>query len=170
MKGELHISAREATACTYLPDDIQNKEFMFAIIWNPNNFYVVDRLLNHTKMNSAYFVTNILVPLEQAIFPRGKAPHEKRLVVHLGNCSVHTSQFPTDWLEEHNILRMPHLPYSHDLAPSDFYLFLTVKENSNGFSWLTRTSFLSACKRFWGILILKNWMPYFRVRCAPFEK
>jgi hypothetical protein len=22
MKGELHISAREATACTYLPDDI----------------------------------------------------------------------------------------------------------------------------------------------------
>jgi hypothetical protein len=27
---------------------------------------------------------------------------------------------------------MPHLPYSHDLAPSDFYLFLTRKEKLEG--------------------------------------
>jgi hypothetical protein len=37
--------------------DIQGKKFMFIIIWNPSGFYVVDRLPNDTKMNSAYFVT-----------------------------------------------------------------------------------------------------------------
>jgi hypothetical protein len=79
-------------------------------------------------MNRAYFVTNIFIPLEQAIFPRGRVPHEKRLVVHLDNCSVHISRVSIDCLEEHNILHIPHSPYSPDLAPSDFYLFPTVKE------------------------------------------
>jgi histone-lysine N-methyltransferase SETMAR len=79
-------------------------------------------------MNSAYFVTNIFIPLEQAIFPRGKASHERRYVIHLDNCSVHTSRVSTDWLEERSILRIPHPPYSPDLASSGFYLFSTVKQ------------------------------------------
>jgi hypothetical protein len=56
---------------------IQSKKFMFMIIWNPTGFYVVDRFLNDTKMNSAYFVTNIFAPLEEAIFPQGRAPRQK---------------------------------------------------------------------------------------------
>jgi hypothetical protein len=107
---------------------IQSKNFMFTIIWNPSSFYVVDRLLNDTKMNSAYFVTNILTPLEEVIFPQGRAPHQKRLVIHLDNCSVHTSRASTEWLEEHGMRHMPQPPYLPDLATSDFYLFLTVKE------------------------------------------
>jgi hypothetical protein len=58
-------------------DMIFRAKFMFIIIWNPNGFYAVDRLPNHTKMNSTYFVTNLLILFEQAIFPRGRAPHEK---------------------------------------------------------------------------------------------
>jgi hypothetical protein len=81
---------------------------MFTIIWNPSGFYIVDRLLNNTKMNSAYFVTKILILFEQTIFPRGRAPHEKQFVIHLDNCFVHTSRVSTDWLEEHSILCMPH--------------------------------------------------------------
>jgi hypothetical protein len=49
-------------------------------------------------------------------------------VIHLDNCPVHTSQVSTDWLEEYNILRMPHSSYSLDLAPGDLYLFPTIKE------------------------------------------
>jgi hypothetical protein len=55
--------------------DIQSKRFMFAIMWNPSSFYVVDRLTNDIKMNSDYFVTNIFILFEQAIFPRGRMPH-----------------------------------------------------------------------------------------------
>jgi hypothetical protein len=79
-------------------------------------------------MNSAYFVTNMLIPLEQMIFPRGRAPHAKQLVIHLDNCSVYTSRISTDWLDEHSIPRMPYSSYSLDLVFSDFYLFPTVKE------------------------------------------
>jgi hypothetical protein len=70
----------------------------------------------------------MLIQLEQAIFPRWRAPQEKQLVVHLDNCPAHTSRISTDWLEKHSIPRMPHSPYSLDLAFNDFYLFPTVKE------------------------------------------
>jgi hypothetical protein len=49
---------------------------MFGIIWNPPGFYVVEKLSNGTKMNSAYVFTNLLPPLEEAIFPQGRAPHQ----------------------------------------------------------------------------------------------
>jgi transposase InsO family protein len=79
-------------------------------------------------MNSAYFVTNTLTPLEEAIFLRISPPHQKRFVIHLDNCSVHMSRASTEWLEEHGMRRMSSRPYSPDLAPSDFYLFPTIKE------------------------------------------
>jgi hypothetical protein len=79
-------------------------------------------------MNSDYFVTNVLPPLEEAIFPQERVPHQKRLMIHLNNCSVHTSRASTKWLEEHDMRRMPQPPHSPDLALNDFYLFLTVKE------------------------------------------
>jgi hypothetical protein len=101
---------------------------MFQIIWNLSDFSVFDRLRNDTKMNNAYFVTNLLIPLEPAISPRGKSPHQKRQVVHFDNCSVHTSRASTDWLEEHGIRRVPYPSYSCSLASSDFYLFRTVKK------------------------------------------
>jgi hypothetical protein len=100
---------------------------MFKIIWHSRGFCVVYRLPTHPKINGTYFVTNILILLEQAIVPRGRAPHEKRLVVHLDNCSVHANRISTDWLEEHSILRMPRQSYSPDLASSYFGLFPTVK-------------------------------------------
>jgi hypothetical protein len=46
---------------------IQSKQIKFIIVWNPSGFYAVDRLLNDTKMNSDYFLTNIHIPLEQTI-------------------------------------------------------------------------------------------------------
>jgi hypothetical protein len=93
---------------------------MFTILWNPSGFYVVDKLPNDTKMNNTYFVTNLLIRLEEMIFPQGRAPHESRLVIDLDNCSIHSSRVSTDWLEEHDIVRMLQQSYSSDLAPRDF--------------------------------------------------
>jgi hypothetical protein len=56
---------------------------MFTIISNASGFHVADRIPNDTKMNSAYFDTNILTPLEQAISPQRTASHQKQLVIHL---------------------------------------------------------------------------------------
>jgi hypothetical protein len=50
---------------------------MFTIMPIPSGFSVIDRFPNATKMNSDYFVTNLLVPFEQLIFTRGTALYEK---------------------------------------------------------------------------------------------
>jgi hypothetical protein len=129
--------------------DIQSKEIIFTIIWSSSGFYVIDRFPNDIKMNSDYFVTNMLIPLKQAIFSRWRPPHQKPLVIHLDNCSVHISPASTDWFEEYGMRRMPCLLYLSDLALVTSTCFLQWKKNSNRFRWLTRTSFLSPCKRFW---------------------
>jgi hypothetical protein len=49
-------------------------------------------------------------------------------MIHLDHFSIHTSRTSTDWLEEHNIVRMPHPSYWPNLFPSDFYLSPIVKE------------------------------------------
>jgi hypothetical protein len=104
--------------------NVQSEKFMFTIMLNSRGFYAVDRLSNDTKMNSDYFVTNMLIRLEHVIFPRGRAAHQKRLVVHLDNCSVHINLVSIDWLEEHGMRYVPHSPYSFDLAPSISTCFL----------------------------------------------
>jgi hypothetical protein len=79
-------------------------------------------------MNSDYFVTNILISLEQIIFPCRRTRHEKGLAVSVDDYSVHTSRGSTDWLEKHDIHRMPDQPDSPNLTTSDLYLFSIVKE------------------------------------------
>jgi hypothetical protein len=43
-------------------------------------------------MNSHYFTTKILAPLEQKIFPHGRKPQRKRLTIQVDNCSIHTNE------------------------------------------------------------------------------
>jgi hypothetical protein len=105
--------------------DIQSKKFMFMIMWNPSSFCIVDRLPNDTKMNSDYFVTNILVPLEQMIFPRGRAPHQKRHVVI--STIPQLTQVGLQQIGSKNMACAAchtHPPYSPDLAPVTSTCFL----------------------------------------------
>jgi hypothetical protein len=79
-------------------------------------------------MNSDYFVITMLIQLEQAIFPQGRVPRQKRLVAHLDSSRVQTSRGSIDWQEDQGMRLMAYSPYSPDLAPSDFSLFHTGKE------------------------------------------
>jgi hypothetical protein len=108
----------------------------------------MDRLSNDGKMNSSYFMTNILIPLEHATFAGGRAPHQKRLVSHLDNCPLHIGRASSDWLEEHDICRMPQPSYRLNLASSDFYLFPIPKEKLEWTQLADEDEFLNLCKRF----------------------
>ena len=51
---------------------------------------------------------------------------------HQDNSPVHNSILVTDYLTKIGIKTIPHLPYSPDLAPSDFWLFPKLKEKLRG--------------------------------------
>jgi histone-lysine N-methyltransferase SETMAR len=50
----------------------------------------------------------------------------------LDNCRVHFSKATEQLITENHIGRLPHPPYSPDLAPSDFWLFGHVKTSVVG--------------------------------------
>ena len=51
---------------------------------------------------------------------------------HQDNVPVHNSILVTDYLTKMGIKKVPHPPYSPDLAPCDFCLFPKLKENLRG--------------------------------------
>jgi hypothetical protein len=54
-------------------------------------------------------------------------------MIHGDNCLVRTSTASAHWFEEHGMFCMPCPLYLPDLAPSDFYLFPTVKQKIESF-------------------------------------
>jgi hypothetical protein len=72
------------------------------------------------QFNSQYFMEYIMVPLVQEIFPYGRNRRALGLHVQLDNCRVHFSEVAEQFVAANEILRIPHLPYIPDLAPSDF--------------------------------------------------
>jgi hypothetical protein len=118
--------ARDNVA-TNVRNDFQSQKIMFTIMWNPHRFYVVNRLPENTTMNSTYYTSNILQPLYDCFFPGGHVGQTRKLVIHVDNCSIHKSAQAEQFMANHKMVRMPHPPYSPDLAPSDFYLFGRIK-------------------------------------------
>jgi hypothetical protein len=62
------------------------------------------------------------------MFPARRRPHAKRLTLHADNYSIYMSEATEVHISEDNMIRLKHPPDSPHLAPSDFYLFRTVKE------------------------------------------
>jgi hypothetical protein len=130
--------------------DQESKIVMFTIMWNPSGVSLVDRLRDDTKMNSNYFLINLFILFEQAIFRRGRMPQQKWLVIHLENGSVSTNRVSTNRPEEQSCAAYRTDSIHLIWHPVTSVYFLERKKSSNGFRSLTSTSFLSPCNRFRG--------------------
>jgi hypothetical protein len=111
----------------------RHKKFMLTVIWGISDFHVVDLITSQHSFDSQYSVSNLMAPLIANIYPRGRIPHVRRLHLHLDNCRVHFSNVTEQFITQNQIFRVPNPPYSHNITPSDFWLFGHVK-NSLEFS------------------------------------
>ncbi|GBP75374.1 Mariner Mos1 transposase [Eumeta japonica] len=57
---------------------------------------------------------------------------QRRIILHHDNASCHTSAETSRLLEGQKIELMGHMPHNPDLAPNDFYLFLSSVKNKLG--------------------------------------
>ena len=120
------------------------EKMMITVIWGVYGTYIFDDLPEGEHYNSTYFIEHVLRPLEEQkdqIWPtRGK----HKIWLHLDNCKVHNSKATQKEMELSTFKRAPYPPYSPDLAPSDFFLFGTVKEKLRGRSFQTREQLFEA--------------------------
>ncbi len=56
----------------------------------------------------------------------------RHVYIHHDNASPHTANISLALMGESDLLMLPHPPYSPDLAPCDFFLFLYLKKQLRG--------------------------------------
>ncbi|UYV85018.1 hypothetical protein LAZ67_X004290 [Cordylochernes scorpioides] len=98
------------------------------------------------KVNKEYYL-QVMRNLREAI--RQKRPDlwkNKNWLLHHDNAPAHTSLLVRDFLAKNNTLMMPHLPYSPDLAPCDFFLFPKLKRPVKGRRYATLDEIKTASK------------------------
>jgi histone-lysine N-methyltransferase SETMAR len=54
------------------------------------------------------------------------------------NASSHKATIVREYLKQEQVVELPHPPYSPDLAPCDFFLFPSLKNNLAGRKYQTR--------------------------------
>jgi histone-lysine N-methyltransferase SETMAR len=130
---EFHHSAKWSVSQGDVPQkakqQIGTQKFMLSVIWGIDGLHVVGLMIEQHSYNTQYFLGQryILEPLLLPVFPDGRKSQSRRRNLHLDNCLVHHSKASKNFLADNSIIRVPHPPYSADLAPSDFWLFRHMK-------------------------------------------
>ena len=101
-------------------------------------FFDIDGLVHHEyvprgqTVNKEFYRT-VLQHLRNAV--RRHCPekwHAGNWILHHDNAPAHSAVTTNEFLAKHNILSLPHPPYSPDLAPCDFFFFLPLKKTMKG--------------------------------------
>jgi histone-lysine N-methyltransferase SETMAR len=119
---------------------IQNRRITVTVAWNPLGFPLIMALPKGRTFNSEYYCDNILIVLTQ-FRPEDDG---RKLVVHVDNARAHTAQKCRTFSEENGLRLAPHLPYSPDLVPSEFFLFGYIKERLKGMVFPSYEALLDA--------------------------
>jgi hypothetical protein len=113
------------------------------IVSDPTCFQLIDFLSPRDKFNETYYVTNILCPF--AIWRDIQVKKtDRKLIIHSDNARLHTYKKTLYFLELNGMERVPHPPYSPDLAPCDSYIFGYIKQVLTGHEFAERMGFLEA--------------------------
>ena len=92
--------------------------------------YVATVPLEHRRTINSEWYTTICLP--KIIGLIRKTNKRRRIIVHHGNASYHTSAQVSVLLTGHNVELMGQPPYNPDLASNDFSLFLHIKKKMRG--------------------------------------
>ena len=135
---------REKIKLTKPKITISSKKIMISVIWSPSGFHSIVKLNEGKKFNKEFFIKEVLDELSNNIEKRRPKKKFNGLKIHLDNARPHLvdEEFTRMKLE-----RIPHPPYSPDLAPSDFFLFGYLKKMLEGQSFIDGESlFVEATK------------------------
>jgi histone-lysine N-methyltransferase SETMAR len=100
-------------------------------------FFDIDGLVHHEyvsrgQMVNKEFYKTVLKRLCDAV--RRHCPekwHSSTWILHHYNATAYSAVTTNEFLAKHNILSLPHPPYSRDVAPC-YFLFPQLKKTMNG--------------------------------------
>jgi hypothetical protein len=85
------------------------------------------------QMVNKQLYQEVLARLKDAVCRKRPALWENQIwMLHHNNAPAHASLLTRSYLSEHQTTVVPYPPYSLDLAPPDFFLFLKLKTTLKG--------------------------------------
>ena len=102
--------------------NIASKKCMIAVFWSRKGIASITKLPEDKTFNREFFLDN-------AFHEFIHTNNINNIIVHFDNARPHLID---DFLNTYKIRRLPHPPYSPDLAPSDFFLFGYLKMKLEG--------------------------------------
>ena len=117
---------------------------MATVFWNSHGVILIDYLQKGKTITEAYYVS-LLDKLKAKIAEKRPHLQKKKILFYLDNAS-HTSAVSMGKIHELWLELLDHLPYSSDLAPSDFLLFPHLKIALGGQSFSTNEELITFVK------------------------
>ena len=121
------------------------EKMMVAIFWDSDGVILTHCVPQGTTVTGASYEevlrTKFLPALQQK---RPEKTRNGRVLFHQDNAPAHRANVTQQFLRDNNIEVVPHAPYSPDLAPSDFWLFPTMKDPLRGRRFPSRAAIASA--------------------------
>ena len=104
---------------------------MASVFWDSEGILMIDYLERGKTVTGVYYADQIR-KLRAAIKEkrRGKLCHG--VLLHHDNAPAHTSAVAKATVQECGFQLLNHLPYSPDLAPSDYHMFRSLKDSLRG--------------------------------------
>ena len=101
------------------------------MFWDGDGVILVDILKPGRTMNSDRYII-VLRRLRQATLKKRPGLDVNNITIHLDNARLHMSHATREEIARQAWNIIPQLPYSPDLAPSDFHLFGPLKDGFRG--------------------------------------
>ncbi|CAK9824002.1 Mariner Mos1 transposase [Anthophora retusa] len=110
------------------------------------------------KTVNAQFYVEVLERLRKRVL-RVRPAMSNTWKLHHDNAPCHTALLVREWQAKHNLVTLPHPPYSPDLAPPDFFLFPRLKRQMKGRRFDTIEAVQEAITRGLRSIPVENFQP-----------
>jgi transposase len=141
---------------------------MLIVFWGVNGVLLRIFLPKGTNINAQYFTNQCLDPLKVKLGVKADAP--EKWLLHMDNARPHTAHLTQEFLASSPFEVLPHPPYSPDIAPSDFYLFGTMKRQLRGMDAKSLEELTTAVDEYLASLKREKLLPVFRNWIKRLEK
>ena len=118
---------------------------MLTVFWDAKGVIMTDSLPRGKTVTSEYY-SNLLIKLRRTMSTTRKLRRNDQLLLLQDNAPAHKARNTMNTCLDLNIRILPHPPYSPDLAPSDFFLFPSMKKHIKGKRFDTDDDVLEAAE------------------------
>lgn len=124
---------------------IGSKKCMITVAWNYKGVISITFLPKGEHFSRAFFFDTVIQDIVNVFSEKRPTMGVKGITIHMDNARPHLI---TEKLENIGMKRMPHPPYSPDIAPSDFFLFGIMKRSIEGKEFKTEEEIVEWVRHF----------------------